>query len=76
MEPQPWPRDARPPKQSGSESPYSVRLTSLFGGGISVLALGPDNVRDPRPASSVAARRLWDDLKNINLADGTFPQLR
>lgn len=32
-------------------------------------------VHDDRPASQIAARWLWNDLKALDLADGTFPQL-
>lgn len=35
-----------------------------------------DEVHHPRPASLIAAKWIWDDLKAFELADGTFPQLR
>ena len=35
-----------------------------------------DQTHHPRPASLVAAKWIWDDLKKFDLADGTFPQLR
>ena len=35
-----------------------------------------DQVHHPRPASLTAAKWLWSDLKALDLADGTFPQLR
>lgn len=34
-----------------------------------------DHMTRTRPASGIAARWLWDDLKALSLADGTFPQL-
>jgi len=37
---------------------------------------GAHDMRNVRPASSVAARWLWDDLKSLGLGIGTFPQLR
>jgi hypothetical protein len=37
---------------------------------------GADDMSETRPASSVAARWLWDDLKGLGLGTGTFPQLR
>lgn len=33
------------------------------------------NLNHPRPASAVAARWIWNDLKAFKLADGTSPQL-
>lgn len=35
-----------------------------------------DDMSTVRPASSVAARWLWDDLKTLGLGVGTFPQLQ
>jgi hypothetical protein len=35
-----------------------------------------DTMGESRPASSVAAGWLWDDLKTLGLGSGTFPQLR
>ncbi len=35
-----------------------------------------DDIDEVRPASSIAARWLSDDLKSLGLASGTFPQLR
>jgi len=35
-----------------------------------------DDMSKVRPASSVAAVWLWDDLKRLGLGTGTFPQLR
>ena len=35
-----------------------------------------DGVHHPRPASLIAAKWIWNDLKAFDLADGTFPQLR
>ena len=37
---------------------------------------GADDMSNGRPASSVAAHWLWDDLKSLGLGTGTFPQLR
>jgi hypothetical protein len=37
---------------------------------------GADDMSEARPASSVAAHWLWDDLKSLGLGSGTFPQLR
>lgn len=34
-----------------------------------------DDVGDSRPASKIAARWLFNDLKDLGLAEGTFPQL-
>jgi len=47
-----------------------------FDGGIGISSFGPTNVREPRPASSVAASWLWRDLEKLHLGSGTFPQLR
>lgn len=44
--------------------------------GPSVVRTGPDDMSNRRPASSVAARWLYDDLKSLGLGTGTFPQLR
>lgn len=35
-----------------------------------------DGVHHPRPASLIAAKWIWNDLKAFDLAEGTFPQLR
>jgi hypothetical protein len=35
-----------------------------------------DDMSNVRPASSLAAGWLWDDLKSLGLGDGAFPQLR
>ena len=45
-------------------------------GGLGWSVTGADDMSNVRPASSVAARWLWDDLKSIGLGEGTFPQLR
>lgn len=45
-------------------------------GGLGWTGTGADDMSKVRPASSVAAGWLWDDLKTIGLGDGTFPQLR
>ncbi|MCX6399272.1 MAG: hypothetical protein NTX33_04980 [Propionibacteriales bacterium] len=37
---------------------------------------GADDMSNRRPASSIAARWLWDDLKSLGLGTGTFPQLQ
>ncbi|WP_329474980.1 hypothetical protein OG555_25040 [Kribbella sp. NBC_01484] len=37
---------------------------------------GTDDMSKVRPASTIAAGWLWNDLKGIGLGDGTFPQLR
>jgi hypothetical protein len=34
-----------------------------------------DEIGHSRPASSIAASWLFSDLKNLDMADGTFPQL-
>jgi len=44
-------------------------------GGLGWVNTGADDMANVRPASSVAAAWLWDDLKTIGLGDGTFPQL-
>ncbi len=44
--------------------------------GPSVVRTGPDDMSNRRPASSVAAGWLYDDLKSLGLGTGTFPQLR
>jgi hypothetical protein len=36
---------------------------------------GADDVSNVRPASSLAAHWLWDDLSSVGLGKGTFPQL-
>lgn len=45
-------------------------------GGLGWTDTGARDMSNVRPASSVAAGWLWDDLKGIGLGDGTFPQLR
>ncbi|WP_026545523.1 hypothetical protein [Arthrobacter sp. 35/47] len=45
-------------------------------GGVGWSSTGADDMSNVRPASSVAARWLWDDLKSVGLGSGTFPQLR
>lgn len=42
-------------------------------GGVGWSSTGADDVTNVRPASSVAARWLWDDLKSVGLGTGTFP---
>lgn len=44
-------------------------------GGLGWTYTGADDMSNVRPASSVAAHWLWDDLKVLGLAHGTFPQL-
>ncbi|WP_328324400.1 hypothetical protein OHA70_33210 [Kribbella sp. NBC_00382] len=45
-------------------------------GGLGWGGAGADDMSKVRPASSLAARWLWNDLKNVGLGDGTFPQLK
>lgn len=45
-------------------------------GGLGWTITGADDMANVRPASSVAAGWLWDDLKALGLGVGTFPQLR
>jgi len=45
-------------------------------GGLGWSSTIANQMSEVRPASSVAALWLWDDLKSIGLGAGTFPQLR
>ncbi|WP_191089979.1 NACHT domain-containing protein [Nesterenkonia ebinurensis] len=45
-------------------------------GGLGWSSTGADDMSNVRPASSVAAHWLWDDLESVGLGTGTFPQLR
>jgi hypothetical protein len=45
-------------------------------GGLGWTSTGADDMSNVRPASSIAARWIWNDLKSIGLGTGTFPQLR
>lgn len=45
-------------------------------GGLGWISTGADDMSNVRPASSVAARWLWNDLQSLGLGSGTFPQLR
>ncbi len=44
--------------------------------GLGWMNTGAHDMRNVRPASSVAASWLWNDLKSLGLGTGTFPQLR
>jgi hypothetical protein len=45
-------------------------------GALGWTSTGADDMSKVRPASSMAAHWLWDDLKSLGLGSGTFPQLR
>ena len=45
-------------------------------GALAVVHTGADDMSKARPASSVAALWLWEDLQRLGLSTGTFPQLR
>lgn len=45
-------------------------------GGYGYSSTAADDMTEKRPASSIAAKWLFDDLKTLGLGDGTFPQLR
>lgn len=44
-------------------------------GGYGYSSTAADDMTEKRPASSIAAKWLFDDLKTLGLGDGTFPQL-
>ncbi|WP_378040341.1 NACHT domain-containing protein [Citricoccus parietis] len=44
--------------------------------GIGWTTTGADDMSETRPVANVAAGWLWDDLKDIGLGKGTFPQVR
>ena len=45
-------------------------------GGYGYSSTAADDMTEKRPASSIAAKWLFDDLKTLGLGEGTFPQLR
>jgi hypothetical protein len=47
---------------------------ATFAGGISLTEFGATNLGEVRPASSVAADWLWNDLRRLGLANGTPPK--
>lgn len=44
--------------------------------GIGWTTTGADDMPEARPVANVAAGWLWDDLKDLGLGNGTFPQVR
>jgi hypothetical protein len=45
-------------------------------GGLGWMQTGADDMRQARPASNIAAHWLWNDLKDVGLGEGSFPQVR